>query len=897
MAKVLLINALRGTADTRVRITGNDITFDGLGATFAENNILSSCTKNWDWKEPPFGYVKPISNPILLKGSIILELYYYYEEEGPEYSSGVIPFVIKAEHVLDFFNKNSTYPIEVIPYTPTEGELPADTYAYQFKAKSLNCEFTIYAADAGSAVSTIIDIAEGTIALSEAVPESGVYGYLTRNVVEPPTIEVTYDSFMQEMTVTAPSGTAVTTTDSVGNVLGSGVTDGTGSVTYKIDEGMLLGGSPITTQAPDSNIVNHNLVASFFVASDVVGQNVEFNLVRDQHLEWLSDYPGNEQGLSATLSGEMIVEYSSGEQHIVNLENYRNQRWGFIVDELGVHDFDVTANPAKVGLVSAKVRFRNLNDKVYIAVSQATHIYKFFDDGVSNVGYQLASRDSRPNVSIKQIPTTLPATVRNLNSMFWGDSDSDFIFADAQVEAALSNWNVEFVESMVSTFSYAKYHALPITDWNPTNLKYLIGTFSYTTSDVAIDWNTPVLIDTSFAFEGPHFTGNVNLTMDNVEKADAMFIDNNLFNQDLSEWCVPKLLTAPADFNRDGILTPEQLPIWGTCPFKGTALLQFKKDASLGNVRVGAVDNYIEVRTYLVNPATGAVVSEIVGSTVTNVPTGEYRLYCKEELLPDNVTIDKLTVLVSGDGLTEISRWSSKPIKECSAYNGYASESESKNLIKVPATRPNTLQTNFAYLFAGASKLNDPNISNWDMSGVTLTNSMFERCAAFNQDLSGWDVSSVTNMRYMFYSAAAFNQPLNGWDVSKVTNMEHMFRSCSNFEGLNIGSWDTSNVKNMRYMFHSAKAFKGDISSWNTANVADMAYMFYNAEVFNADIGQWKVGNVTNMGSMFYAAKAFNYPLTGWCVTLITSKPSSFNSSSALTTINLPVWGTCPNGV
>ena len=386
MAKVLLINALRGTADTRVRITGNDITFDGLGATFAENNVLSSCTKNWDWQDRPAEFVKPISSPIYIKGSVILEMYYNYEEGGPEFSSGVIPFVIKAEHLLDFFNENSTYPMEVIPYFP-EGELPAGTYAYQFKAKSLDCEFTIYAADGGSSINTIIDLAEGTIALSEAVPESGVYGYLTKNVeVPPPVIEATYNSFLQEMTVLAPTNTAVTTTDINGNILGSGNTGSVGSVTYKIDEGMLPGGSVLSTQAPNSNIVDHNLVASFYVASDVVGQNVEFNVIRDHHREWLDDYPGNEQGLSATLSGEMIVEYSSGEQHIVNLEDHRNKRWGFIVDELGVHDFDVAANPSKVGLVSAKVRFRNLNDKVYIAVSQATHIYKFFDDGESNVG-------------------------------------------------------------------------------------------------------------------------------------------------------------------------------------------------------------------------------------------------------------------------------------------------------------------------------------------------------------------------------------------------------------------------------------------------------------------------------------------------------------------------------
>jgi surface protein len=45
---------------------------------------------------------------------------------------------------------------------------------------------------------------------------------------------------------------------------------------------------------------------------------------------------------------------------------------------------------------------------------------------------------------------------------------------------------------------------------------------------------------------------------------------------------------------------------------------------------------------------------------------------------------------------------------------------------------------------------------------------------------------------------------------------------------------------------------------------------------------------------MFYQATAFNRDLSRWCVSLITSTPTYFNTSSALTTPHLPVWGTCP---
>lgn len=39
-----------------------------------------------------------------------------------------------------------------------------------------------------------------------------------------------------------------------------------------------------------------------------------------------------------------------------------------------------------------------------------------------------------------------------------------------------------------------------------------------------------------------------------------------------------------------------------------------------------------------------------------------------------------------------------------------------------------------------------PNMNNWDMSKVTQFNSMFLRCATFNQDLDSCDISSGTNL-------------------------------------------------------------------------------------------------------------------------------------------------------
>jgi hypothetical protein len=48
------------------------------------------------------------------------------------------------------------------------------------------------------------------------------------------------------------------------------------------------------------------------------------------------------------------------------------------------------------------------------------------------------------------------------------------------------------------------------------------------------------------------------------------------------------------------------------------------------------------------------------------------------------------------------------------------------------------------------------------------------------------------------------------------------------------------------------------------------------------------------MYSLFFDAFSFNQDLSSWCVSQIPSKPYLFDQNSALTSANLPQWGTCP---
>ena len=46
-----------------------------------------------------------------------------------------------------------------------------------------------------------------------------------------------------------------------------------------------------------------------------------------------------------------------------------------------------------------------------------------------------------------------------------------------------------------------------------------------------------------------------------------MLEDANVFNQNLSGWCVTKIPTKPDGFDTNSSLTSGNLPVWGTCPW------------------------------------------------------------------------------------------------------------------------------------------------------------------------------------------------------------------------------------------------------------------------------------------------------------------------------------------
>ena len=77
-----------------------------------------------------------------------------------------------------------------------------------------------------------------------------------------------------------------------------------------------------------------------------------------------------------------------------------------------------------------------------------------------------------------------------------------------------------------------------------------------------------------------------------------------------------------------------------------------------------------------------------------------------------------------------------------------------------------------------------------------------------NINISNWDVSNVTNMKQMFAGYKTFNCDLSNWDVSNVKDMSFMFNGCKEFEGKGLENWDVSNVNYMNYIFDGCTSLK-----------------------------------------------------------------------------------------
>lgn len=315
-------------------------------------------------------------------------------------------------------------------------------------------------------------------------------------------------------------------------------------------------------------------------------------------------------------------------------------------------------------------------------------------------------------------------------------------------------------------------------------------------------------------------------------RTDFMFLQNHLFNQDVSTWDVSTVTNMQAMFS--------------TC-------------AVFNN---GANTN--------VNPITGrAGINGWDTSNVTNMTSMFFSAGVFNQDL-GNWDTSKVTTMLSmfarASGFNQdLSKWN---VGKCSSFesmfnNAYAYNNGANTDVNPITGRvgidgwnigsdPSVTAISFASMFYQyvPTLTFDRPLGNWSVSKVTNMSDMFYGCQGMNQDLSKWDVSKVTNLYNMFFGCSAYNNGantdvnpitgrsgMNGWDVSAVvgttsitTGLAAMFAGCSSFNRP-LSDWNVANCKMFRGVFSSCIALKQSFGTWNMGNALNADGMFSSSDI------------------------------------------------------------------
>jgi surface protein len=189
---------------------------------------------------------------------------------------------------------------------------------------------------------------------------------------------------------------------------------------------------------------------------------------------------------------------------------------------------------------------------------------------LNGIYYVVADRDILDKALDKGDDLTKYCTskVDNMNDMF---QESKTFNQD------IRNWDVSNVITMLRMFYGAEAFNQDIGNWDVSNVITMFGMFADAKAfnqDIR-NWDVSNVKSTQYMFYGAEAfnqdigkwnVSNIGFTSPGVTGMDLMFNHAKAFNQDLSRWCVKNITKLPSQFSWGSALTPENHPVWGTCP-------------------------------------------------------------------------------------------------------------------------------------------------------------------------------------------------------------------------------------------------------------------------------------------------------------------------------------------
>ena len=199
-------------------------------------------------------------------------------------------------------------------------------------------------------------------------------------------------------------------------------------------------------------------------------------------------------------------------------------------------------------------------------------------------------------------------------------------------------------------------------------------------------------------------------------------------------------------------------------------------------------------------------------------------------------------------------------------------------------------------IFNDCEKLSNINVSNWNVSNVTSTEKAFANNFLLKSlDLSNWDMSNCENSQMMFYSDTALTSIGNtsNWNVSKITTTHSMFEGCSKLQSLNTSKWVFSNLTNADSMFSNCQVLtKLDTSNWGMGKVIYFGFLFNNCYALTSlDVSKWDTSNANIFNAMFNeCVNLTNIDVSNWKTSNVTQAVNTFLDCKKLTQVAVQNW-------
>lgn len=133
----------------------------------------------------------------------------------------------------------------------------------------------------------------------------------------------------------------------------------------------------------------------------------------------------------------------------------------------------------------------------------------------------------------------------------------------------VNHFNTSACENFQIVFSHAFEFNQPLDNWDVDHGITFLEMFNNTsfTQDIS-GWDVGRAMNMQGMFRECPFNADISgWNTKSVTNMDYMFYQNKQFSQDLTQWCVPLITSAPASFANLALnFRPAKHPVWGTCP-------------------------------------------------------------------------------------------------------------------------------------------------------------------------------------------------------------------------------------------------------------------------------------------------------------------------------------------